>query len=188
MLGSETRMPVNLSGSFFSKGIADLDGAVIMDADNVSGQASSTLARSWAMKMMALDSRMSLPMRWWRTFIPRLNLPEQILRKAIPVPVRRVHVRLDFEYEAGELLFMGDTVRVVVSLGIGAGAISTKASSISLTPKLLTAAAKKTGVWLPLRYSSRINGFDAPSSKATSSRSSSAWLPSNSSRTGSSDR
>ena len=71
----------------------------------------------------------------------------------------------------------GETIRVVVGRGPGAGAISTNASSSSRTPKLLIALPKKTGVWFPFRYSSWENGLAAPSISAISSRSFSAWLP-----------
>ena len=45
----------------------------------------------------------------------------------------------------------GATIREEVSRGLGLGAMSTKVSSISCTPKLLTALPKNTGANLPSR-------------------------------------
>jgi hypothetical protein len=150
------------------------------------GQASSTFVRSWAMKIVALESTISRPIRWWNTFIPRVNFPEQILKKAIRSRWARSMFAWILKTKPEKDSSSGETIRVVVGRGPGAGAISTKASSSSRTPKLLIALPKKTGVWLPFRYSSWEKGLAAPSISAISSRSCSAWLPRSSSSLGSS--
>ncbi|MEZ4483422.1 MAG: hypothetical protein R2864_02105 [Syntrophotaleaceae bacterium] len=63
MLGSKTGDAGELENLLVAEGIADLDRTVVMNTDDVAGKASSTLVRSWAMKMVALASATSLPMR-----------------------------------------------------------------------------------------------------------------------------
>ena len=50
----------------------------------------------------------------------------------------------------------------IVGRGIGGGAISTKASNSSWTPKLLMADPKNTGVWSPARHAAGSNPWLAP--------------------------
>ena len=65
----------------------------------------------------------------------------------------------------------GFTKRVSDSFGLGAGAISTKQSSNSLTPKLFKAEPKKTGCKFPARYCSLSNGGYTSEINSNSSRS-----------------
>jgi hypothetical protein len=62
-----------------------------------------------------------------------------------------VHIGLDLEDEAGELVFLGIDIAVRVGRGIGDGAYLLKASSSSAMPKLLIAEPKNTGVSSPAR-------------------------------------
>ena len=149
------------------------------------GQASSTFVRSWAMKIVALERTISLPIRWWKTFIPRVNFPEQIRKKAIRSRWARSMFAWILKTKPEKAVSSGETIRVIAARGPGGGAISTKASRSSRTPKLLMALPKNTGVWLPFRYSSWEKGLAAPSIRAISSRSCSAWLPKSSSNRGS---
>jgi hypothetical protein len=82
---------------------------------------------------------------------PGLEAARADAHESDAVAVLRIHVGLDLEHEAGELLLAGCTSREVVARALGAGACSTKKSSSNCTPKLLTAEPKNTGVCFPDR-------------------------------------
>lgn len=56
---------------------------------------------------------------------------------------------MDFEHKSAECVFLRVYAAFLVSTGRGDGAIFTKQSSSSLTPKVLSAEPKKTGASLP---------------------------------------
>ncbi|OPZ88287.1 MAG: hypothetical protein BWY76_00001 [bacterium ADurb.Bin429] len=113
--------------------------------------ASSTISRSEAMKLSALASFISLPLRTCSAFMPPVKVPEQMRMKA--TRSRCMGSMLAWILNTKPLRGFSSalTMRVVVAWDLGAGACSTKKSSSSWTPKLLTAEPKKTGVSLPAR-------------------------------------
>ncbi len=115
------------------------------------GHASSTFARSWAMKIVALERLISFPRRWCFTFIPRVNFPEQIRKNAILSRWAGFIFAWILKTKPEKFGSFGSTSLLAAARALGGGAISTKASSSSLTPKLFTADPKNTGVWLAFR-------------------------------------
>ena len=144
-------MPVNLSGSLSVKVSPILMVPWLWMPMMSPGQASSTCERSWAMNTVALLKLISLPMRWCMAFMPRVNLPEQMRKKAMRSRWAGSMFAWILKVKPLKVSSAGSTMRVVVARGPGGGDSSTKASSISRTPKLLMALPKNTGVCPALR-------------------------------------
>jgi len=115
------------------------------------GYALSAISRSLAMKVSALASFTSLPVRVWNAFMPAVNRPEQMRMNATRSRCCGSMFAWILNTKPVSFSSAGATSRVVVARGRGAGACSTKKSSSSCTPKLLTAEPKNTGVCLPDR-------------------------------------
>ena len=138
------------------------------------GKASSTIFFFWAMKAVGAANFIVLPERIWRYGAFRSNLPEHTLTKAMQerwlgsILAWILNTNPEKPSSSGFISLSSATV------GLGDGAILTKQSSNSLTPKVLRAEAKNTGATLPSRYSSTLNSGYTPSMSSRSSRSFSA--------------
>ena len=115
------------------------------------GHASAAISRSLAMKVSALASFISLPVRTWKVFMPALKRPEQTRMKATRSRCCGSMLAWILNTKPVSLFSSGAISRPVVERACGAGACSTKKSSSGCTPKLLTPEPKNTGVCLPSR-------------------------------------
>ncbi len=108
--GEPERLPLG-------EGVADPDRPWLWIPMMSPGQASSTFVRSWAMKIVALEITISRPIRWWNTFIPRVNFPEQIRKKAIRSRWARSMFAWILKTKPEKVSSRGDTIRVVAAAG-----------------------------------------------------------------------
>ena len=115
------------------------------------GQALSTCSRSCAMKVSALAALTCLPMRTCSIFMPLSKRPEQMRMKATRSRCAGSMLACTLNTKPVRAASSAATVRPTVSRSPGGGACSTKASSRGVTPKLLIAEPKNTGVCLPAR-------------------------------------
>ena len=103
------------------------------------------------MKVSALASFTSLPLRTWKAFIPALNLPEHTRMNATRSRCCGSMFAWILNTKPVSFSSCGATSRPVVACGCGGGACSTKKSSSGCTPKLFTPEPKNTGVCSPRR-------------------------------------
>ena len=103
------------------------------------------------MKVSALASFISLPLRTWKAFMPAVNLPEHTRMNA--TRSRCCGSMLAWILNTKPLSFGSNasTARCTVVRGSGAGACRAKCASSSSTPKLEMAEPKNTGVCWPAR-------------------------------------
>jgi hypothetical protein len=155
-------MPVKLQLLLRGEGVADLDGAVVVDADDVAGPGLLDIAAVLGHEDGGIGENHLLA----QALVADLHAPAEAAgadaEKSDPVAVGRIHVGLDLESKPENSSSSGQTGRGSAGRGPGGGPVSTKASSSSLTPKLLMALPKKTGVWLALRNSWWSKGLAAP--------------------------
>ena len=145
--GAKRGMPENSRSPRLGERVADAQRAAVHHADHVAGprfldrrcaRARGTAARD--------ESRIGLPVRTCVTCMPGLETSRADAHERDAVAMLRIHVRLDLEHEAGELLgSAGSTSPVVDSRAVGGGASSTNSRRNGSTPKFVSALPKNTG-------------------------------------------
>src|SRR5690606_37574316 len=115
------------------------------------GKASSMISLSWAIKEVIFEKRKGLVPLTWLYGLFLSNLPEHILKKAMRFLWLGSILAWILKTKPLNLFSSGLTSRSSVFLLFGGGAMLIKVSSISCTPKLLTAEPKNTGATLPSR-------------------------------------
>ena len=105
--GAKFGMPVNLKIFTLGEGVADLDGAVVVDADDVAGICLFHVGPVLGHEDGGIGD-LHVPSE---SDVPDLHAAGEFAgtdaEKGDPVPMGRVHVRLDLEDEAGERFLVG---------------------------------------------------------------------------------
>jgi hypothetical protein len=124
---------------------------VIVQSDDVAGEGLLGLLRSAARKVSASAMRTSLSGAH-DACACRARSARTQAHEGDAVAMPRIHVGLDLEHEAGELRLLDSTGALQRRARQRPGELlGTKADSSSLTPKLLTAEPKNTGVCFAAR-------------------------------------
>jgi hypothetical protein len=189
--GAKLGMPVKRSSSPLGEGVADLDRAVVGQADDVAGVGLSTISRSRARNTVALPRPTSRPSRQWNAFMPRSKRPEQIRRNAMrsrwfgsmfawilnTKPLKNSSVGGDHAHRhglAGRRRVVGGGP-VIAARGSGGGARRTNASKqLAHAEVVHRRAEQQRGLLAGVRKAAWSKGGAAPLSSSTDSRSSSA--------------
>mmetsp|Transcript_26231 Transcript_26231/g.62013 ORF Transcript_26231/g.62013 Transcript_26231/m.62013 type:complete len:249 (-) Transcript_26231:1361-2107(-) len=140
-------------------------------------KASSSSSRFWLMKVTTVLGRSVLPERTTLRFMPRSKRPEATRTKAMRSRWAGSILAWILNTTPVNLGSSGLTVRCIASRLSGAGASSTRASSTSCTPKLLTAEPKNIGVCRPPRKSSCTNSGAASRTSSISPAALSYCMP-----------
>ena len=131
--------------------------------------ASSTICLSCAIICCGCESLIFLPPCTWNDSMPAVNLPEQILIKAILSRCALFILACILNTNAEKSSFTGSIIPSEEFLGSGGVVILRKCCKNVSTPKLVSAEPKNTGVRSPACTFSRSNSALAPSRSSTSS-------------------
>ena len=130
------------------EGVADLDGAVVVQADDVAGIGLFDILAAVGLKGNRIGDLYALADAHMVHLHALVELARTNAHEGDAVAVGRVHVRLDLEHEAGELVFVRlHDALLGLARHAAAARIRRRRPSSSSMPKLLIAEPKNTGVW-----------------------------------------
>ena len=162
------------------EGVADVDGAVVVQADDVAGEGFVRGAAVGGHERERIgDAHLLVEPHVVHAHAARIFARAQP-HEGDAVAMLRIHVRLDLEHEAGELSFVRLDRPLQAVARQRRRRVTAKCASNSSTPKLEIAEPKNTGDCLPSRYASTSNSAAPPRTRSISSSKCFARSPRNS--------